>query len=100
MKDISVQNDLALDRAHFKRPKTKNESSSGSFSEFLEESVRKVNDLQLTAEKAAKELVLGKGQSIHSTMIAIEKADISFKLMMQVRNKLLVAYQEIMRMQV
>jgi len=39
-------------------------------------------------------------QDIHNTMIAIEKADLTFQLMMQVRNKIISAYEEIMRMQV
>lgn len=101
MNDISVRNDItAGSSTPFKGQKTENGASPGSFSTFLEESIKKVNDLQLKAENAAKELSLGKGQNLHSTMIAIEKADISFKLMMQLKNKLLAAYQEIMRMQV
>ena len=43
---------------------------------------------------------MGGTKNIHETMIAIEKAEISFKLMLQVRNKILEAYQEVMRMQV
>jgi flagellar hook-basal body complex protein FliE len=44
-------------------------------------------------------LVKGETKNIHETMIAIEKANVSFNMMIQVRNKLLSAYQEIMRMQ-
>jgi flagellar hook-basal body complex protein FliE len=49
---------------------------------------------------AIKELVAGRTKNIHETMLAIERADTSLKLMMQVRNKVLDAYREIMRMQV
>ncbi len=42
----------------------------------------------------------GETQDLHTTMIAVQKADLSFQMMMQVRNKIVQAYQEIMRMQV
>jgi len=45
-------------------------------------------------------LIAGESKNLHETMIAMEKADISFRLMMGVRNKIIEAYQEIMRMQV
>lgn len=71
-----------------------------SFLETLKESIDKVNELQKAADVAVKDLAIGKAGDIHKTMIAMEKADISFQLMMQVRNKLISAYEEIMRMQV
>lgn len=71
-----------------------------SFSETLKESIQQVNELQLNAQEAVKELMVGESKNIHQTMIAIEKADLSFRLMMQVRNKLVDAYREIMRMTV
>ena len=59
-----------------------------------------MNDLQQKADQAIQQLVgEGKGD-LQETMIALEKADVSFRLMMQIRNKVLEAYQEIMRMQV
>jgi len=67
---------------------------------MLTESVDKVNDLQLQADRGAKELLAGRNKNIHETMMSIEKADMSFRLMMQVRNKVIEAYREIMRMQV
>jgi flagellar hook-basal body complex protein FliE len=71
-----------------------------SFSATLNESIEQVNDLQKKAEEAAQNLALGKEKDIAQTLIAIEKANISFQLMMQVRNKILEAYQEVMRMSV
>jgi flagellar hook-basal body complex protein FliE len=59
-----------------------------------------VNQDQVQADRAIKELVAGRGKNIHETMLAVERADTSLKLMMQVRNKVLDAYREIMRMQV
>jgi flagellar hook-basal body complex protein FliE len=44
-------------------------------------------------------VLAGNGADVHSALIAVEKADLSFQLMMQVRNKIVSAYQEISRMQ-
>lgn len=82
------------------RSSEKNSRSSESFSDMLIKSVEKVNRLQKEADEAINELVLGDNKDIVQTMIKMEKADISFKLMMQIRNKIVQAYEEIMRMQV
>jgi len=74
--------------------------SPKSFSEILRQSVDEVNTYQHQADTAVKELVAGRNKNIHETMLAVERADTSLKLMMQVRNKILDAYREIMRMQV
>ena len=76
------------------------EKDKGSFGKILTESIGEVNRLQKEADKATHNLVTGEETDIHGTMIAIEKADISFRLMMQVRNKIVAAYEEIKRMQV
>ncbi|MES2767783.1 MAG: flagellar hook-basal body complex protein FliE [Bdellovibrionota bacterium] len=76
-------------------------SSSGeSFADSLKKAVNTVDSLQKDADVKMQELATGKSQNIHETMIAAEKADIALKLMVQVRNKIIDAYQEIMRMQV
>ncbi|MGQ9652884.1 MAG: flagellar hook-basal body complex protein FliE [Thermodesulfobacteriota bacterium] len=69
-----------------------------TFQKVFQEALEEVNSLQHQANQAIKELAVGNGQDLHKTMIMLEKADLSFRLMMQVRNKLLDAYQEIMRM--
>jgi flagellar hook-basal body complex protein FliE len=71
-----------------------------TFSDILTDSMGKVNLYQHQADSAIKELVAGRNKNIHETMLTIERADTSLKLMMQVRNKILDAYREIMRMQV
>jgi flagellar hook-basal body complex protein FliE len=72
----------------------------GDFAGELKNAMGEVNNLQRQAEHAIQQLVgEGKGD-LQETMIAVEKADVSFRLMMQIRNKVLDAYQEIMRMQV
>jgi flagellar hook-basal body complex protein FliE len=71
-----------------------------TFSDVLRNSVSQVNEYQADADVAIKELVAGRTKNIHETMLTIERADASLKMMMQVRNKILEAYKEIMRMQV
>jgi len=70
------------------------------FADVLKKSFEQVNEHQQQADTAIKEMVAGRNKNIHETMLAIERADSSLKLMMQVRNKVLDAYREIMRMQV
>jgi len=71
-----------------------------SFGEVLKESLAEVNDLQLQAKDAAGELVTGRGGELHDVMIQLKEAQVSFEMVMAVRNKVIDAYQEVMRMQV
>ena len=76
------------------------EAGVPDFGTVLSESLGEVNKLQAQADEAVESLATGKGASLHETMIALEKADLSFRLMMQVRNKIVEAYREIVNMQV
>ena len=69
------------------------------FTETLRGAMDQVEQLQSTADNKVSELLNGNGMDVHSAMVAVEKADLSFQLMMQVRNKIVSAYQEISRMQ-
>ena len=71
-----------------------------SFLDHLESGIKGVNANQKMADKAATDLATGKSQNIHETMLASSQAEITFNLMVQVRNKALQAYQEVMRMPV
>lgn len=71
-----------------------------AFGDFLAESLKKVDDLQKGADAAVQQMARGDGPGIQEAMIAIEKADVAFKLMMEVRQRILDAYQEVIRMQV
>ncbi len=71
-----------------------------SFSQMLNESMSEVNQLQKDANTAIERLVTGKSKDISETMLMVEKADIAFKAMNQIRSKVIEAYKEIMRMQV
>jgi flagellar hook-basal body complex protein FliE len=70
------------------------------FGEMLKASLDEVGRLQAAADRAVDDLSLGRSGDIHTTMIAVEKAGIAFELAMQIRNKLLAAYESIMRTQV
>jgi flagellar hook-basal body complex protein FliE len=59
--------------------------------------VGQVNQLQQAADTATQEISVGRTRDVASTLIAIEKANLGFQLTLQIRNKLLEAYQEIMR---
>ena len=74
--------------------------NGGSFAETLLNSINKVNDLQNTANSPAEAVATGKSSNIHQAMIDMEKANDSFELMMQVRNKIITAYNSIMNMQI
>jgi flagellar hook-basal body complex protein FliE len=69
------------------------------FGKMLTEAIQQVNDVEKTSQGELQKF-LGAEADLHSVMIALEKADLSFQLMMQVRNKIVQAYQEIMRSQV
>jgi flagellar hook-basal body complex protein FliE len=71
-----------------------------AFSDTLHQFVSDVNAKQVAAGDATKGLMTGNGVSLQQAMIAMEEASVSFQLMVEVRNKLLESYQELMRMQV
>ena len=73
---------------------------SGGLSRTFEKLLQDVNQQQLTAEAKQLELLVTENKDIHGTMLALEKADLSMRLMLQIRNKLVSAYEEVMRMQV
>ena len=75
-------------------------SDGPAFAAVLKESLAQVHELQHAADQAIGQLAAGGPVSLHDTMLALEQADRSFELMMQVRNKIVEAYQEVLRMQV
>lgn len=80
-----------------KRPEGPHKGGAGpSFGEVLAQ----VNRMQLEADAAIRDFATGGRTTLHETMIALEKADLSFRLLMQVRNKIVQAYEQVMRMQV
>ncbi|MDQ6972236.1 MAG: flagellar hook-basal body complex protein FliE [Mariprofundaceae bacterium] len=74
--------------------------SQGQFATLINQYVNQTNHQKLDASKAAVELATGKSHNVSETMLALQKADVSFQLMLSVRNKIVDAYREVMRMQV
>ena len=73
--------------------------SGGSFLGSLKDAIAQVNEVQLDASQAVDKFVTGESENVHQMMMALQKADVSFQLMMQIRNKLVSAYEDIQRMQ-
>ena len=71
-----------------------------SFKDVLSETIGEVQRLQGEADTTIKQVVSGEIKDVTDAMIAVEKADVAFHTMMAVRNKIVAAYEEIMRMQV
>lgn len=74
--------------------------SGASFVETLRGSIAQVNEAQLQADAAITGILTGEQSDVAGTMIAVQKANISFQLMTQVRNKIVEAYEKVMRMPV
>jgi len=71
----------------------------GGFGATLRDAISQVNDLNDAKDQKVTALVEGGQGDVHNVMIAVEKADIAFQLMMQVRNKIVNAYQEVSKLQ-
>jgi flagellar hook-basal body complex protein FliE len=76
------------------------QKSGGDFSKVLKESINEINKLQEIGDKAMADLATGEVKDLHQAAIAIDKAEISMKLMLEVRNKAINAYKEILRTQI
>ena len=74
-------------------------SEEGGFVQALDGAMQQVDRLQTAADHQVADMLQGQGVDVHSALIAVQKADIAFQLMMQVRNKIVAAYEEISRMQ-
>lgn len=100
MTDVSIYDSLKPAGINPEKPDGEKQSIGNSFGSVLKNAIQDINKLQTDADKTIAKVQLEDASSIHEAMIALEKAGISFQVMMQVRNKILDAYQEVMRMQV
>lgn len=84
-----------------KQAQTKNvDAGEGKFGNVLTQAMQEIDHLQNESHQEIGKVLGGDITDVHSAMIAMQKADLSFQMMMQIRNKLVEAYHEIMRMQV
>jgi flagellar hook-basal body complex protein FliE len=77
----------------------KSTNTEGGFSSVLNDAIQQVNQLNSGADQQIGNLLNGGNTDMSTVMIAVEKADVAFQLMMQVRNKIVSAYQDIEKMQ-
>jgi flagellar hook-basal body complex protein FliE len=84
-----------VDPSALRRP----DAAGSGFREVLHSAIDDIQQLEGQAGQKVAGVLAGNGEDVHSALIAVEKADLSFQLMMQVRNKIISAYQEISRMQ-
>ena len=75
-------------------------TNEDSFSKMLKNGIEEVNIAMKSADKSSLDLVSGKSSNLHETMLSVAKAEIGFTALVQIRNKAVEAYQEVMRMQV
>ena len=81
-------------------PKAPEAPGGASFKDFLLDSIKEVNSMQQAADRAVEKLAAGENVNPAEVLTAVQKADIAFKLMMQMRNKMVAAYQEVQNIRV
>lgn len=74
-------------------------SIGGDFRSVLEGAMQQVESANNSAQQSVEKFLSGDGEELHSTILASQRAELEFDLMLQVRNKIVSAYQEVMRMQ-
>ena len=78
----------------------KTDTTNGNFSKILQDSIEEINDSQVKGDKSMADLATGEVKDLHQAAIAINKAETSMKMMLEIRNKALSAYKEIARTQI
>ena len=74
-------------------------ANGGEFRNVLETAIDQVENARSNANQSVQSFLSGEGDDLHSTVLSVQRADLEFEMLMQVRNKVVSAYQEIMRMQ-
>jgi flagellar hook-basal body complex protein FliE len=80
-------------------PALETHSSNGAFQEVFASAIRNVEGARDIASASVDQFLSGEGGELHTTILATQKAELSLELFLQMRNKVVNAYQEIMRMQ-
>ena len=80
-------------------PALESRAPAGGFQDVFASAVRNVEAFGANASASVEQFLSGEGGELHSTILATQKAELSFDLFLQMRNKVVSAYQEIMRMQ-
>ncbi len=75
-------------------------ASGGAFQDVLNSAIQKVEATGNDASASIERFLGGEGEELHTTVLATQRADLAFEMFQQVRNKVVGAYQEIMKMQI
>ncbi|MEF9934234.1 MAG: flagellar hook-basal body complex protein FliE [Clostridium sp.] len=79
--------------------KTENIENTKGFGDFVKDALNKVNDKMIKSDDLTQKAILGQVDNVHEVLVAAEEARLSLELTVQIRNKIVEAYQEINRMQ-
>ncbi|RWR14119.1 flagellar hook-basal body complex protein FliE [Siminovitchia fortis] len=90
----------AASSVNSKQPVPESFNKANNFGDYLQNAIQEVNKLQIQSDKATSMFAEGKKINLHDVMIAGQKASISMQAALEIRNKAVEAYQEVMRMQV
>lgn len=97
---IGQQSGPGDDSARLPVPQPESGGSSRSFEDTLENAIDQVDQAQKTSDQQIEAFVAGEQENVHEVMLSMQEANLSFDLMVEVRNRVLEGYQELMRMQV
>jgi flagellar hook-basal body complex protein FliE len=97
---VTLANPAASVQAPVPFPAAGSKPNGDVFQSMFQTAVNTVQGAQTQANQAVENFLSGNTEDVHSTVLATQKADLTFELFMQVRNKMISAYQEIMKMQV
>ena len=97
---MRIEESLPLSVSPFTTPITGIEKPAASFAYWLSESISDTNHQLLAADNALQQLASGRTENLHQAMITMEEAKLSFQFLEQIRNRLMTAYQDILREQV
>ncbi len=97
---LSEQRELAIESAGESAESAGASGTTKTFGDFMKDLVQDANTSGLQADAKMQDVAAGRNKDLHGAVLAMEKADVQFRLLTQVRNKVIEAYREVMRMQV
>jgi flagellar hook-basal body complex protein FliE len=100
VKEVSSVPSIDASRLSINRTQSVDRVTAPGFSEMFEKFVRGVDQKKKISAQATQDLILGKSDNVHEAMVKSEESKLAFNLMIEVRNKLVDSYKELMRMQV
>ena len=99
LQPLSLDRTNALDSASRPGGTAETTADGASFGDLLKQAIQEVDAAQHTAEQEVRNLMTGESTDMHTAILAVQKADVSFQMMMAVRGKLIDAYRTVMQMQ-